>query len=68
MNELEAQVQAVWQEVLGQERISTHADFFAFGGNSLQVIPQAPLDMMFTMSLFPSTLHEHMMLQSGRLG
>ena len=36
-SELEAQIQAVWQEVLGQERVSTHADFFAIGGNSLQV-------------------------------
>jgi hypothetical protein len=34
--ELEAQLQAVWQEVLGRERISAQADFFAIGGNSLQ--------------------------------
>jgi len=34
--ELEAQLQAVWQEVLGRERISAQADFFAVGGNSLQ--------------------------------
>ena len=40
-NELETQIQTVWQEVLGQERISTHADFFAMGGNSLQVLLQA---------------------------
>ena len=37
VNELEAQLQAVWQEVLGRERVSTQADFFAVGGNSLQV-------------------------------
>ena len=36
-SELEAQLQAIWQEVLGQERVSTQADFFAIGGNSLQV-------------------------------
>ena len=36
-SELEAQLQAIWQEVLGQERVSTRADFFAVGGNSLQV-------------------------------
>ena len=36
-SELEARLQAVWQEVLGRERISTHKDFFAAGGNSLQV-------------------------------
>ena len=36
-NELEAQIQAIWQEVLGQERVSTRADFFTVGGNSLQV-------------------------------
>ena len=36
-SKLEAQLQAVWQEVLGQERVSTQANFFALGGNSLQV-------------------------------
>jgi len=36
--ELEAQLQAVWLEVLGRERISAQADFFAVGGNSLQVL------------------------------
>ena len=36
----EAQVQAIWQDVLGQERVSTQADFFAAGGNSLQARPQ----------------------------
>jgi len=36
VNELEAKLQAVWQEVLGRERISAQADFFAVGGNSLQ--------------------------------
>ena len=36
VNELEAKLQAVWQRVLGRERISTQADFFAVGGNSLQ--------------------------------
>ena len=36
VNELEARLQAVWQRVLGRERISTQADFFAVGGNSLQ--------------------------------
>ena len=36
-SELEAQLQAVFQEVLGQERVSTQADFFSIGGTSLQV-------------------------------
>jgi hypothetical protein len=36
-DELEARLQAVWQQVLGRERISTADDFFAVGGNSLQV-------------------------------
>ncbi len=35
--DLEAQLQAVWQEVLNQELVSTQSDFFAIGGNSLQV-------------------------------
>ena len=38
VSELEAQLQAILQDVLGQERISTQADFFSVGGNSLQVI------------------------------
>jgi len=29
----------LWQEVLGQERISAQADFFTIGGNSLQARP-----------------------------
>lgn len=37
VGELEAQLQATWQDVLGQENVSTQADFFAIGGNSLQV-------------------------------
>ena len=37
----EAQVQAIWQDVLGRERVSTQADFFAAGGNSLQARPTA---------------------------
>lgn len=37
VNEVEERLQAVWQDVLNQERISTHEDFFAVGGNSLQV-------------------------------
>ena len=41
-SELEAQIQAVWQEVLGQQRISTQADFFSVGGNSLQVRSDSP--------------------------
>ena len=36
-SKLEAKLQAVWQEVLGQERVSAQADFFSIGGNSLQV-------------------------------
>nr|WP_249183621.1 non-ribosomal peptide synthetase/type I polyketide synthase [Burkholderia ambifaria] len=34
-NALEAQLTAIWQEVLGQARISTIANFFELGGNSL---------------------------------
>ena len=36
-SDLEAQLQAVFQDVLGQERVSTQADFFSVGGTSLQV-------------------------------
>ncbi|CAK0785103.1 hypothetical protein CVIRNUC_008309 [Coccomyxa viridis] len=34
---LEATIQRVWQEVLGQDRISVASDFFQIGGNSLRV-------------------------------
>nr|WP_241021262.1 non-ribosomal peptide synthetase [Burkholderia sp. Ac-20344] len=34
-NALEAQLTAIWQEVLGKARISTTAHFFELGGNSL---------------------------------
>ena len=34
--DLEAQLQAIWHDVLAQEPISTQADFFNLGGNSLQ--------------------------------
>ena len=39
---LEATIQRVWQEVLGQEKISVASDFFQIGGNSLRV-SRAPL-------------------------
>ena len=35
VNALEAQLTAIWQEVLGHARISTTANFFELGGNSL---------------------------------
>ena len=41
---LEAAIQRVWQEVLGQEKISVASDFFQIGGNSLRV-SGAPLHM-----------------------
>ncbi len=34
--DVEAKLQAVWQEVLGRGRVSAQADFFSIGGNSLQ--------------------------------
>ncbi|WP_010095773.1 condensation domain-containing protein, partial [Burkholderia ubonensis] len=34
-NALETQLAAIWQEVLGKNRISTTANFFELGGNSL---------------------------------
>ena len=46
VNTFQERVQAVWQDVLGQELISTHEDFFAAGGNSLQVQRKALLMMM----------------------
>ncbi len=35
-NEMEAQMVAVWQAVLGRERISIHDNFFELGGHSLK--------------------------------
>ncbi|NBT86105.1 MAG: amino acid adenylation domain-containing protein, partial [Alphaproteobacteria bacterium] len=37
-SDLEAQVCAIWQEVLGLERISVQDNFFRLGGNSIQAI------------------------------
>ncbi len=50
-SELEARLQAVWQEVLGRERISAQADFFAVGGNSLQV-PLCIPTLLYLMLVF----------------
>lgn len=36
-NGLEAQLLAIFQDVLGVERISTHADFFVLGGTNDEV-------------------------------
>lgn len=53
--ELETRLQAIWHEVLGQEPISMHADFFSVGGNSLQVVaqaaPDAAWDLGFTIQI-----------------
>lgn len=38
-SKLEARLQAIWHDVLGQEPISTQSDFFSVGGNSLQARP-----------------------------
>ncbi|WP_176560096.1 non-ribosomal peptide synthase/polyketide synthase [Brevibacillus dissolubilis] len=35
-NETEAKLVAIWQDLLGVERISVHDDFFALGGHSLK--------------------------------
>ncbi len=37
-NELERQIQQVWQEVFGLEKIGVHDNFFRLGGNSLLAI------------------------------
>ena len=42
VNAFEERLQAVWHAVLGQERISTHEEFFSAGGNSLQVQRGSP--------------------------
>ncbi len=46
VNEVEERLQAVWQDVLNQERISTHEDFFAVGGNSLQVRRESAVSVL----------------------
>ena len=37
-NELETKIVAVWQEVLGLDRVGTHDNFFDLGGHSLLVV------------------------------
>ncbi len=38
-NGLEAELQAIWREILGLERVGTHCDFFAIGGTDIKVAP-----------------------------
>ena len=42
VNGLEAQLQAVFQEVLGRARVGTQADFFTMGGNDVMARPFPP--------------------------
>ena len=42
VNGLEAQLQAIFQDVLGVEPVSTHADFFVLGGTDDKARPLAP--------------------------
>lgn len=59
-NELEQQLQAVWAEVLGHDRIGIHDSFFKIGGNSLRVVRvQAELQKLLGRNVSTSTLYEH---------
>ena len=59
-NELEQQLQAVWAEVLGHDRIGINDSFFKIGGNSLRVVRvQAELQKLLGRSVSTSTLYEH---------
>ena len=41
INALEAQLQAIFAEVLRRERVGTQADFFTMGGNDVMVRPRS---------------------------
>ena len=59
-NELEQQLQAVWAEVLGHDRIGINDSFFKIGGNSLRVVRvQAELQKLLGRNVSTSTLYEH---------
>ena len=59
---LEARLQAIWHDVLGQEPISTQSDFFSVGGNSLQARPALPLLLYEPLRI----VRVHRQLLSGR--
>ncbi|WP_454674681.1 amino acid adenylation domain-containing protein [Achromobacter pestifer] len=59
-NELEQQLQAVWADVLGHDRIGINDSFFKIGGNSLRVVRvQAELQKLLGRNVSTSTLYEH---------
>lgn len=58
-NELEHQIQAIWSEVLGHDRIGTNDSFFKIGGNSLRVVRvQAELQKLLGRTVSTATLYE----------
>ena len=56
---LEEKIQKVWQEVLGQEKISVAADFFQIGGNSLRVSQPGPPQTVAAQLAFPVSRGAH---------
>ncbi len=59
VNGLEAQLQAVWQEVLDRDRISTQSDFFAIGGNDTKVAPHTFLCKCCFVSAIPACSYRY---------
>lgn len=58
-NELEQQIQTVWAEVLGHDRIGINDSFFKIGGNSLRVVRvQAELQKLLGRPISTATLYE----------
>jgi amino acid adenylation domain-containing protein len=59
-SEAERRIAAVWQEVLGLERIDIHDNFFDVGGNSLLLLPvQRRLQQLFPRPIPLLTLFRH---------
>ena len=59
-SEAERLIAAVWQEVLGLERVGIHDNFFDVGGNSLRLLPvQRRLQEVFARPIGLPTLFRH---------
>jgi polyketide synthase 12 len=58
-NELERQIQSIWVDVLGHDRIGVNDSFFKIGGNSLRVVRvQIELQKLLGRPISTSTLYE----------
>ncbi|KAF2755475.1 nonribosomal peptide synthetase 7 [Pseudovirgaria hyperparasitica] len=62
---LESSIRLIWSEVLGHDRITTEANFFEIGGDSIRVIKvQKALEQLLDRILSPAILFEHFTIKA----